>query len=318
MAHIEELRLMAKVASLYYTRKLRQVDIAAQLDLSQATVSRLLKRAQEEGIVRISVSTPMGSYPDLENALAERYGLKEVILVEAGVDDNQLLRNLGAAGAFYLETTVRNDEYIGISSWSETLLATANAMQPLNRSISARVIQILGGIGNPTAETHAAQLTRRLANLVHGEATILSAPGVVGSRETRDILLADPFVSEAITLFDRVTLALVGVGALEPSRLLASSGNVFSQRELETLREQGAVGDVCLRFFDEEGQQVNTPLNDRVIGMSLEQLKHVARPVGIAGGKRKFAAIRGALKGGVIHVLITDHLTAEQLLQDPS
>ncbi len=153
---------------------------------------------------------------------------------------------------------------------------------------------------------------------MHGEATILSAPGVVGSRETRDILLADPFVSEAITLFDRVTLALVGVGALEPSRLLASSGNVFSQREVDTLREQGAVGDVCLRFFDEGGQQVSTPLNDRVIGMSLEQLKHVARPVGIAGGKRKFAAIRGALKGGVIHVLITDQLTAEQLLQDPS
>jgi len=316
MAHTEELRLMAKVANLYYERKLRQADIAAQLDLSQATVSRLLKRALDENIVRISVSTPLGCFPDLENELTTRYDLKEVIVVDADPDEKRLLLNLGAAAAFYLENTIKDGETIGISSWSETLLATANAMQPLNRSIRARVIQILGGIGNPTAETHAVQLTRRLANLVHGEATVLSAPGVVGSPETRDILLADPFVNEAIAVFDQVTLALVGIGTVEPSRLLASSGNVFSEQELEILRDQGAVGDICVRFFDKEGRRVNTPLDDRVIGMSLEQLKRVRRTVGIAGGERKHAAVRGALKGGWIHVLITDHLTASELVQE--
>jgi DNA-binding transcriptional regulator LsrR (DeoR family) len=316
LARTEELRLLAKVATLYYERKLRQTEIAELLDLSQATVSRLLKRALDENIVRISVSTPMGCYPDLENAIATHYRLKEVIVVDASSENSELLHNLGAAAAYYLETTIRDGEYIGISSWSETLLATANAMQPLNHAVSARVIQILGGIGNPTAEMHAGQLTRRLANLLHGEATILSAPGVVGSRETRDILLADSFVSEAVALFDRVTLALVGIGSVEPSRLLASSGNVFSQEELELLRDDGAVGDICLRFFDSEGQPVITPLNDRVIGMALEQLKQVKRTIGIAGGERKFAAIRAAVKGGWVHVLITDHLTAKRLLAD--
>ncbi|MDL1888797.1 sugar-binding transcriptional regulator [Nitrospirales bacterium NOB] len=318
MPCFEELRLMAKVATLYYERKLRQTEIATQLDLSQATVSRLLQRALDENIVRISVSTPMGCYPELEDAVRNRYNLKEAIVVDASPENGELLRNLGAAAAYYLETTIRDGEYIGISSWSETLLATANAMRPLSRSIHARVIQILGGIGNPTAEIHAAQLTRRLANLVHGEATILSAPGVVGSGETRDILLADSFVSEAIALFDKVTLALVGIGSIEPSRLLASSGNVFSQQELEMLRGQGAVGDICLRFFDAFGQPVVTPLDDRVIGISLQQLKRVKRAVGIAGGARKLAAIRGAVSGGWIHVLITDHLTAAHLLEEES
>lgn len=306
---------MAKVATLYYEHKLRQTEIASQLDLSQATVSRLLQRALDENIVRISVSTPMGCYPDLEDAVRSLYNLKEVIIVDASPENGELLRNLGSAAAYYLETTIRDGEHIGISSWSETLLATANAMQPLSRSIRARVIQILGGIGNPTAEIHAAQLTRRLANLVHGEATVLSAPGVVGSAETRDILLADPFVSEAIALFDKVTLALVGIGSIEPSRLLASSGNVFSQQELEMLRDRGAVGDICLRFFDSHGQPVVTPLDDRVIGIGLQQLEQVRRTVGIAGGARKVAAIRGAVRGGWIHVLITDNLTAARLLE---
>jgi DNA-binding transcriptional regulator LsrR (DeoR family) len=116
-------------------------------------------------------------------------------------------------------------------------------------------------------------------------------------------------------MFDKVTLALVGIGSLNPSRLLASSGNVFTKGELEKLRAQGWVGDSCLRFFDEAGKPVATPLNERVIGMTLGQLKKVQRTVGIAGGKRKFAAIKGALEGKWIHVLITDHVTAQRLLK---
>jgi len=112
-----------------------------------------------------------------------------------------------------------------------------------------------------------------------------------------------------------VTLALVGIGAVEPSKLLAASGNVFSPQELKSLSARGAVGDICLRFFDATGAQVQTPLDDRVISIELAQLKQVRRVVGVAGGKRKTAAIRGALAGGWINTLITDRSTAERLLQ---
>jgi DNA-binding transcriptional regulator LsrR (DeoR family) len=117
-----------------------------------------------------------------------------------------------------------------------------------------------------------------------------------------------------MAVLDEVTLALVGIGTVEPSKLLASSGNIFSPAELDLLREQGAVGDVCLRFFDASGAPVITTLNERVIGMELEQLRQVKRAVGIAGGQRKVEAIRGAALGGWVNVLITDRFTAEKLL----
>jgi DNA-binding transcriptional regulator LsrR (DeoR family) len=122
-------------------------------------------------------------------------------------------------------------------------------------------------------------------------------------------------VKDALKRFDEVSLALVGIGSVDPSQLLALSGNVFSPEELDQLRQQGAVGDVCLRFFDVNGNPIENALDNRVIGMQLEQLRKVERSVGIAGGKRKFEAIRGALRGKLINVLITDRRTAERLIE---
>lgn len=317
MSRIDEMRMMTKVARLYYEQDLGQAEIAGQLNLSQSTVSRLLKRARQERIVRTTVSVPSGVYPELEEKLQLTYGLQEVIVVDCASDQEEAIqREIGAAAGYYVETTLNKGEIIGISSWSGTLLAMVDAMHPLSYCTEARVIQILGGVGNPTAEIHAVRLTSRLANLVNGDTTFLPAPGVVGSTDSRRVLLKDQFTHEAVTLFDQVTLALVGIGAVEPSALLASSGNIFSPQELEMLRQAGAVGDVCLRFFDDQGQPVRTPLNERVIGMSLEQLQRVKRAVGIAGGKRKFAAIKGALMGRWINVLITDRRTAEWLVTE--
>ncbi len=316
LARTDELRLITKVAYLYYERGVRQAEIARQLDLSQATVSRLLKRAEEEQIVRITVTAPHGAYTELEEELQAAYRLKEVIVVDTVDDDEQLLHDLGAAAAYYVETTVKPGDIIGISSWSATLLAMVDAMHPLPRTVRAQVVQILGGIGNPTAEAHATHLTRRLATLTHGEAFFLPAPGIAGSIETARIYLDDPFIRTTINRFDQVTLALVGIGTVEPSTLLASSGNIFSEEELDLLRQHGAVGDVCLRFFDRHGIPTLTPLNERVIGMRLEQLRAVARSVGIAGGQRKLHAIQGALAGRWINVLITDRLTAQLLVDE--
>jgi DNA-binding transcriptional regulator LsrR (DeoR family) len=317
MSRIEEQRLMTKVARLYYERGLRQTEIVKRLDISQPTISRLLKRAHDEDIVRITISAPYGTHPELEDALETAYGLKEATVVDAASEvDEEINRSLGAASAFYLETTLKPKELIGISSWSATLLAMVNAMHTMPRVSGVRVLQILGGVGNPGAEVHATHLTRRLAALVGGEAVFLPAPGVTGSAKARRVLLDDRFTNESLQLFGKVTMALVGIGALEPSRLLAESGNVFDAAELRQLKAAGAVGDICLRFFDANGRQVKTALNDRVIGMELDQLKCAFRSVGIAGGKRKYRAIRGALTGGWINVLITDRATAARLIKE--
>jgi DNA-binding transcriptional regulator LsrR (DeoR family) len=315
MARNDELRLMTKVARLYYEHDMTQPEIAAQFDLSQATVSRLLKRAKQEQIVRVTVNVPRGAYPALEEQLQATYGLKDAVVVDTIDHDDQSLRDIGAAAAYYLETTLRSDEVIGVSSWSSTLLAMVDRLQPPPRLTGIRLVQILGGLGSPAAGVYASRLIGRLANLVRGEATLLPAPGIVGSPEALPILLEDRYVRDATAMFDQVTIALVGIGTVEPSGLLASSGNIFSPEELDMLRAAGAVGDICLRFFDAAGRPAVTPLDERVIGIRLDQLREVKRAVGIAGGKRKLSAIRGALRGGLINVLITDRFTAQNLLQ---
>jgi DNA-binding transcriptional regulator LsrR (DeoR family) len=315
MARLDELRLMAKVARMYYREGLRQSQITERLNIHQSTVSRLLKRAEKEGIVRVTLSMPSGLHADLEDALQSAYGLREVIVIDAVDQEEQIVRDLGAAAAFYLETTLKARDVVGISSWSAALLAMVEAMRPSSRGGGAQVVQILGGIGNPSAEVHATQLTQRLANLLGGTATLLPAPGAVGSAEAQRVMLSDRYVQAAFALFKSITLALVGIGSVTPSKMLAASGNVFSTKELKSLSDRGAVGDICLRFFDAHGAPVITPLNERVIAIELADLKRVDRVVGIAGGRRKLAAIRGALRGRRINVLITDRTTAERLLK---
>lgn len=317
IARVDELRLMTKVARLYYEQDLRQSRIAENLHLSQSTVSRLLKRAEQEQIVRVTVSVPPGVYTDLEEALIATFGLHDAVVADCvrDDDDESVERDIGRAAAYYLETTLNQGECIGISSWSSTILAMVNAMQQIPRPIDARVIQILGGAGEPQAKVHAAYLAGRLAELVRGKVTFLPAPGLVDSAEVRQVLLNDSSIREVIKLFDAITLALVGIGTVEPSPLLASSGNIFSNEELATLRENGAVGDILYRFYDAEGNLVQTPLAKRVTGMDHDQLRRVKRVVGIAGGARKFDAIRGALNGKLINTLITDRFTAERLVQ---
>ena len=130
MARIDELRLMTKVARLYYEQGLRQSKIAESLQLSQSTVSRLLKRAEREQIVRVMVSVPPGVYTDLEEMLTATFGLHDAVVADCvrDDDDESVERDIGRAAAYYLETTLNQGECIGISSWSSTILAMVNAM----------------------------------------------------------------------------------------------------------------------------------------------------------------------------------------------
>lgn len=315
MAQIDELRLMARVARMYYEQEMRQAEIAQQLGLSQATVSRLFTRAKEEGIVRISVNVPQGVYSELEEGLIAAYGLRDAIVVDCvQEDEGTIQRHIGAAAAYYIESTIKPNEVIGLSSWSGTLLALVDAMHAVGRKNNTQVVQILGGVGNPGAELHATRLTSRFAKLVNATAVFLPAPGVVGSAAMLQVMLGDQYVQQAMNLFASVTLALVGIGAVEPSGLLADSGNIFTKAELNLLRQAGAVGDILLRFFDAHGEPVRTALDNRVVAMNLAQLRQVDRAVGVAGGRRKHEAILGALRGRLVNVLITDCFTAQWLL----
>lgn len=314
MGRINELRLIARVAQMYHVEHKRQSEIAETLRMSQATVSRMLKRAEQEDIVRTTVIPPQGSFADLETAMRARFGLTEVIVVDATEDrDGAVMARIGEAAAHFLEVTLQQDEIIGVSSWSQTILKMVENIHPLKGAKAKYVAQILGGMGDASVQTHATQLTARLAKLTGGEPRLLLVQGITSSREAKLVMLADPVVRETIDLFGRLSLAVIGIGAVEPSEMLARSGNTFSPQEMAMLHEAGAVGEISYRFYDQNGKPVETPLNERVIGISLDDLRRTGRVMALAGGASKTEAIAGALRLGVIDVLVTDKFTAARL-----
>lgn len=312
----DHLRLMVRVARLYHESGLTQPEIAARLSLSQARVSRLLKQAVEVGVVKTTVHMPPGVFADLEEAIERRYGLREAVVVDVG-DEEAVIPALGASAATYLETALVGAERVGISSWSETLLATVNAMRPVHKSGVRQVIQVLGGLGQhgTQVQAYATRLTDGFAGLLGAQPVFLPVPGIVGSARVYRSLLQDPLVSKVFSLFDDLSLVLVGIGSLDPSRLIRESGNVLSDADRSALRQAGAVGDVCQRFFDVEGRYLETVLHDRVLGIGPQQLLRVPRRVGVAGGGSKFEAIRAAARGRWVDTLITDKYVAERLIQ---
>ena len=149
MARLDELRLIGKVARMYYRDGLRQAQITDRLNIHQSTVSRMLRRAEKEGIVRIVLTMPSGLHSELEDALQSAYGLREAIVIDSLDQEDQIARDLGSAAAFYLETTLRPSDIVGISSWSSSLLAMVESMHPSPRAAGARVVQSSGASATP-------------------------------------------------------------------------------------------------------------------------------------------------------------------------
>jgi len=313
----DHLRLMVRVARLYHESRLKQPEIATRLGLSQARVSRLLKQAETVGIVKTTVHMPPGVFADLEEQIERQYDLREVVVVDVG-DEEEVMPALGASAATYLETALVGAERIGVSSWSETLLATVSAMRPVHKSGVRQVIQVLGGLGQhgTPVQAYATRLTDSLAQLLGAQAVFLPVPGIVSSARVYRSLMQDPLVSNVLSMFDDLSMVLVGIGSLNPSRLILESGNVLSPEDRLALAEAGAVGDVCQRFFDVDGKYIKTVLHDRVLGITPAQLFKVPRKVAVAGGDSKFAAIRAAARGKWIDTLITDRHIAERLIEE--
>lgn len=312
-----QLRLITKVARMYHERGIRQVDIADILHLSQARVSRLLKRANELGIVRTVVVVSKGIHTEIEEALEDRYGLAEAVVVDVEGSESDLLAGIGSAGATYLEATLTGGERIGISTWSQTLLAVVDRMRPLRVAGADNVVQLIGGIGIASAQAQANRLLGELAQLLGANATFVPAPGLVGDRTIRDSLLKDPAMDAVAAEWTALSMALVGIGSLPPSRFLRESGNAIDPDDQAKLLAAGAVGDVCHRFFDGAGNLVPSDLDSRVLGISPDLLRSIPRRIGFAGGPTKHEAVHAAITGGWVNVLVTDIATAHALLSRP-
>ncbi|MBK9158068.1 MAG: sugar-binding transcriptional regulator [Micropruina sp.] len=310
---LDELRLMTKVARLYHEKGLTQPQIAAQLLLSQARVSRLLKQAEALGIVQTVITMPPGVHGDLEDELQVRYGLRDVVVVDAAEGDVPVTV-LGPAAAAYLGATMTEGPVMGVTSWSESVMAAVKSMSTRRLPNVDRVVQLLGGLGAPSGQVHANRLVAQFADLCGAVPVLMPAPGLVSEHSVKEALVRDGAIREVMAVWDEVTDAVVGIGGLEPSPLLQRSQNGVTSDERERLRALGAVGDICFRYFDEAGSPLPSDLDARVMGITAAQFLAIPRRIGVAGGTHKVEAVRGAARGGWINVLITDLSLAQALI----
>lgn len=311
-------RLLVKVSRFYYEHELTQSQISERLRLSRQKVQRLLKEAHQAGIVQITIRPVIGAFPELERKLEDRFGLQESVVIETTdfYDQFVVAREVGVGAADYLRRVVQSQDSLVIS-WGGSLLGLVNALSGGSRRADLdgiRVIQGLGGLGDPNKEVHAADLTRRLAQVFGGEAVLLPTPAVAGTRKARDTYIEDPFVSNVLEQAKSANLAVMGIGAPRLDSILMREGRIVTEQDLETLKNNGAVGDINLRFFDENGKLVQSNFDRRVIGLTLDEIKRIERVIGVAGGAAKVSAIRGALAGRLLDVLVTDQITAQQVL----
>ena len=309
-------RLLTKVSKLYYEDGLKQDEIVHRLHLSRSTISRLLKQAQEEGIVKIVVVPPTGTFARFETEIEHKYKIEEAIVTDVRNPDSpqMISQELGAAAANYLLRIIEPNDVIGVS-WGHTIRGMVAALEPKNYP-NVQVVQVTGGIGKPESESHATELCHKMARLLSCKLALLPAPGVVHNEQTREIYLTEEHVRTAMNFLPRITLAFVGIGSLNSFSIAARDENILTQDDIDEVARKGAIGDVALRFIDAQGKLVQSELNKRVIGIDLEQLKRIPRVIGVAGGDNKVKAIKATLQGDLLNVLITDQVTAESLIND--
>ncbi|MDP2965099.1 MAG: sugar-binding transcriptional regulator [Pelolinea sp.] len=309
-------RLLLKVSKLYYEKALTQNEISKRLILSRPKVSRLLKQAEEAGVVKINIIPQPGVHTDLEDALESKFGLKEAIVVEVSEPSSQIAvsREVGVAAADYFSRAVSDPCVIGIS-WGTTLRAMVDALHAMDCQ-NSQVVQLIGGLGMPESEAHATYILRRLVTQIGSKLSILNVPGIVDNTAVKKAVLSDSHVREIFDMFAKIDIAFVGIGVPTPDSVVMRDGTILTKEEMKMLLKKGAIGDICLRYFDEKGNAIQSEVDDRVIGITLDELKKIDRVVGVTGGPHKDKVIRAALVGKLVNVLITDQQSAKKLLED--
>jgi DNA-binding transcriptional regulator LsrR (DeoR family) len=295
---------------LYYVEGMTQEQIARFMNISRAKVIRLLASARDNGIVRIRIEDRASEQVALERQLVAAFGLADAIVVPAPADEADITTVVGHAAGTYLTDQVKDGMSVGVG-WGATLHMSLKALggQPCQR---LSVVSLLGGMTHSRAVNPSA-VARRIADAFGADCYQLTAPVIVADESVRAALWSEPGLRELLERARRVDLALVSVGDVSEEATLFRQG-LLPRSALASLQAAGAVGDVLCHFIDAEGKVVDHPVNRRVVAVDLDDLRRVPRIVVAAGGRRKVAAIRAALKGTGAGVLITEEGAARGLL----
>ncbi|MGH7325526.1 MAG: sugar-binding transcriptional regulator, partial [Candidatus Rokuibacteriota bacterium] len=314
---------MVQCLELYYRQGRSQKDIASALGVSAATVSRLLKRAFDDGLVRVELDLPRTQ--DLETGLVERFGLRDAVVVAAG-GRADVREELGVVAAAYFEKVASNGLRIGLSC-GFTLYQTIRSLRE-RRFRDLALYPLSGESTLKLVDLSPNTLVGMMAAKYRPPVTAFALPvhHLVSLREIERVrrrLLRDPEVRQIYEAAQAVDIALVGVGQIgEQTPGFCSLAEAYGV-SVKRLREFGVVGEINYQPFDVEGRIVDQPelraLMRRLLSVSGDRLQELSRRedrwiIAVAGGRPKIDAVRGALRGRFMNVLVTDEDVAQAVL----
>ena len=311
--HVGNEKLMVKVCSLYYIDDLKQEEIAKKLGISRPTISRLLKDAKEAGIVKIQIISPFtNDYSDLEKSLEAKYGLKNVIIANDQNDDAGQKLELAKETAFYLERILKPKDVVGISMG--TTLKGISQFVNTRKESKITFVPLLGGVGQANIEIHPNQIVMEIANAFGGSYMMLHAPAVVSDPNIIKSFQEELGIKSVMEMMKKVNVAVVGLGTTLDQNSTAMATGYYDKKDIELMRKRNAVGDICMQTFNANGDSRDfSDLNRKVFGYPLENLRSIETVIAVVGGSSKLEAIKGAIKGRYINVLITNYSNALEL-----
>jgi DNA-binding transcriptional regulator LsrR (DeoR family) len=307
----ETITTLVQVAQLYYLENKSQQEIADQLGVSRSLIALYLKRAREQNIVRIEIVDPQDAREDLGLSLAQKTGIKGVHIVPSAINRELTRRSLCGVIARFFENTLKDGHQVGFG-WGRTIMETASLLAPTSQR-SIDVVPLLGESSYTGSYSQMNQIVLQVARSFNGEPHFLLVPLVVGTRELRESLLADPVAHEVVERWERLDVACVGIGALPP---VPGQVLYLGEENVRCYLEEGAVGDICARYFNLQGKVIDNPLNERMIGMSLEMLRKVPRVIAVAEGPEKTKALIGAVRTALITDLFIDEELGRAVLAE--
>jgi DNA-binding transcriptional regulator LsrR (DeoR family) len=310
--------VLLRAARLYYEDRLSQDEVAARLGTSRSNVSRMLTAAFEQGIVEIRVNDPAGREGELERALADRFGLDAAVVAVRGAQPGTRPDERVAALAWqWLRGGLRDGMTLGLG-WGRTLQALVSAVDAAS-PVAVEVVQLVGGLSTVGDASTGQELVRETAARLQARYRYLHAPAVLTSAGARDTLLAEAAVREPLDAARRADVAVVGIGAVGcgTSEALLRALDL-SPAERRAFDQARPVGDVAARYFDAHGREVRGPVHDRVLAVTLDELRAVPTVVAVVHGREKVDAVAAALAGGLVDVLVCDDVVARGVLAHPS
>jgi DNA-binding transcriptional regulator LsrR (DeoR family) len=306
------LEFLTRMASLYYLEGKTQVEVARTLGISRQKVQRLLRQAKDLGIVEINIKTLTAVSRDLEKKLKRIFDLDNALIADSYPDGEERRQSVARAAAGYLERHLSEGMVVTLGMGRNTG-GIPDFYHP-SRSIDCTFVSAMGSSPHVGESINPNDICQKLAANSGGRAIHLHAPAYVESERVRDILYAQQVVGPVLKKAKKADIAIVGIGTPSDDATLVRM-DCISTTEARRLAKSGAVGDVLGAFFDEDGRLIDLEEHGHLVGLTLQDLRSIHTVVAVVSEKGKSKAILGALRTGIIHILITDSDNAMEVMR---